>query len=100
MKITFANQQLEDWYTGDYEGRQPFSEAILMAYQNTIRKLTALPDMAELRKSKSLNFHPLKRDLAGKFAVRVNMKYRLVFSIDKQTGQAEVLDIEQLTDYH
>ncbi|QJD78452.1 hypothetical protein [Spirosoma rhododendri] len=41
----------------------------------------------------------MKRDLEGKYAVRVNMQYRVIFSIDEE-GEIQVLLIEQLTDYH
>lgn len=99
MTIRFATQQLEDWFTDDHEGKQPFSAAVLKAYQKTIRKLDAAENLAMLRQNKSLNFHALKQDLAGKYAVRVNMQYRVVFSITED-GEVHVLLIEQLTDYH
>lgn len=99
MIIRFATQQLEDWFVGQYQGKQPFSEAALKAYQKTIRKLDAADSLAILRQNKSLNLHPLKRDLEGKYAVRVNMQYRVIFSISDE-GQIQVLLIEQLTDYH
>ncbi|PRY40856.1 plasmid maintenance system killer protein [Spirosoma oryzae] len=99
MTIRFATQQLEDWFVGDYQGKQPFSEAVLKAYQKTIRKLDAADSLAILRQNKSLNFHPLKRDLEGKYAVRVNMQYRIILSIDDE-GEIQILLIEQLTDYH
>ncbi len=69
------------------------------AYQKTIRKLDAANSLAILRQNKSLNFHPLKRDLEGKYAVRVNMQYRIILSIDDE-GEIQILLIEQLTDYH
>lgn len=99
MIIRFATQQLEDWFVGEYEGKQPFSEAVLRTYQKTIRKLDAAGSLAILRQNKSLNFHSLKRDLEGKYAVRVNMQYRVVLSISEE-GEIQILLIEELTDYH
>ncbi len=99
MIIRFATQQLEDWFVGEYEGKQPFSESVLRAYQKTIRKLDAAGSLAILRQNKSLNLHPLKRDLEGKYAVRVNMQYRVVLSISEE-GEIQILLIEELTDYH
>lgn len=99
MTIRFATQQLENWFTNDYEGKQPFSEAVIRAYQKTIRKLDAAGNLSVLRQNKSLNLHPLKRELEGKYAVRVTMQYRVVFSITDE-GEIQVLLIEQLTDYH
>jgi len=89
----------ESWFTEDYSGKQPFSAAVIKAYQKTIRKLDAAESVTILKQNKSLDFHPLKRELAGKYAVRVNMQYRIVFSLN-QEGELEIIDIEQLTDYH
>lgn len=55
--------------------------------------------LVALRSFKSLNLHELQDDLAGKFAVRVNMKYRIVFSWSSE-NKLEIIEIEQLTDYH
>lgn len=99
MTIRFATKVLENWFTGDYSGRQPFSEAVLKAYRKTVNKLSVANATAELRQNKSLDFHPLKRDLAGKYAVRVNMQYRVVFALTNEGG-FEIIEVEQLTDYH
>jgi hypothetical protein len=53
MTIYFATQQLEDWFSGDYEGKQPFSEAVLKAYQKTLRKLNAAENLTVMRQNKS-----------------------------------------------
>jgi len=100
MTITFRNKQLEGWAKGSYSGKQPFTELVLKAYRKTIGKLQAAPSTVELGQSKSLDFYPLKRDLVGKFAVRVNMQYRIVFSIQTDTNEIEIIEVEQLTDYH
>ncbi len=99
MTIRFLNDQLEDWFTGNYSGRQPFNEDVLKAYKKTVNKLATANSTIEIRQNKSLNFHPLKRDLEGRFGVRVNMKYRIVVALT-QEGSLEVIEIEQLTDYH
>ncbi len=100
MNVTFATNELERWAVADYSGRQPFSEPVLKAYRKAVAKLEAAPSMVSLRQNKSLDLHGLKRDLVGMYAVRVNMQYRIVFSLDNQIGEAQVLHIEQLTDYH
>ncbi|WP_461070201.1 type II toxin-antitoxin system RelE/ParE family toxin [Spirosoma horti] len=96
---TLCHQAIENWFTEDYSGKQPFSAAVLKAYQKTVRKLDAADSVTILKQNKSLDFHSLKRELAGKYAVRVNMQYRIVFSLT-QEGELEIIDIEQLTDYH
>jgi plasmid maintenance system killer protein len=100
MTITFKTEQLKQWATGDYSGKQPFAEAVLKAYRKTLFKLEVAPSTVEIRQNKSLDFHPLKRELTGKFAVRVNRQYRVVFSLHTDTDEVEIIDVEQLTDYH
>jgi plasmid maintenance system killer protein len=100
MRVTFKTEQLERWATGDYSGKQPFAEVVLKAYRKTLFKLEVAPSTVELRQNKSLDFHPLSHDLAGRFAVRVNMQYRVVFSLHADTDELEIIEVEQLTDYH
>lgn len=100
MTVTFRTEQLATWATGNYSGKQPFAETVLKAYRKTIAKLQAASSTVELRQNKSLDLHPLKRDLSGKFAIRVNMQYRVVFSVHTETGEIEIIEVEQLTDYH
>ena len=100
MKVRFRDEQLTDWYTGEYGGKQPFSEIVLKAYRKAVDKLVAAPNLVILKQNKSLDLHPLKGDLAGRFAVRVNMQYRIVFGLIQETNLLEVIEIEDLTDYH
>jgi plasmid maintenance system killer protein len=100
MTIRFKTTQLETWFEGNYSGKQPFSEVVLKAYRKAIGKLQAAPSTVQLRQNKSLDFHPLKHELTGKFAVRVTMQYRIVFAINQETDELEVIEVEQLTDYH
>ena len=58
------------------------------------------PSTVDLRMNKSLDFHMLTRGLSGKYAIRVNMQYRVVFSINKETDQVDIIGVEKLTDYH
>lgn len=99
MDVRFTKQQLEDWYTGNFAGKQPFSSDVLKQYRKTVNQLAAAPNLATLRTIKGLNLHELKRDLAGKYAVRVNKQYRVVFTWTKD-GALEIIDIDDLTDYH
>jgi plasmid maintenance system killer protein len=100
MQIRFGNDQLADWYANDYNGKQPFSEIILKAYRKAVDKMMLAPTMMDMAQNKSLGLHPLRHDLVGRFAVRVNMQYRIVFVLVQETDLLEVIEIEDLTDYH
>ncbi len=97
--LFFMCQQLEDWFTGNFTGKQPFSSEVLKQYRKVVSQLAATPNLATLRAIKGLNIHELKRDLAGKYAVRVNKQYRIVFEWTKN-GTLEIIEIDDLIDYH
>ncbi len=99
MTVRFTKQQLENWFTGDFTGKQPFSSEVLKQYRKVVNQLAAAPSLATLRMIKGLNLHELKRDLTGKYAVRVNKQYRVVF-IWTKNGTLEIIEIDDLTDYH
>ncbi len=99
MDVRFTRQELEDLFTGNLRGKQPFNNEVIKQYRKVVNQLAAAPNLATLRMIKGLNLHELKRDLAGKFAVRVNMQYRIIFTWSSM-GAVEIIDIEDLTDYH
>lgn len=99
MTVRFARQELADLYTGEVRGKPRFSKEVLKQYRKTVNRLSAAVNLANLRQIKSLNLHDLKDDLAGKHAVRVNMQYRIVFTLTSE-HQIEIIEIEDLVDYH
>ena len=101
MEVRFKYEELLNLYLGKpIRGKAKFSSTVIRQYQNTVNKLQNAGSIADLRQRKSLDLHELKRGLAGKFAVRVNMQYRIVFSFVSETGQMTIIEIEDLTDYH
>src|SRR5438132_9772933 len=57
--------------------------------------LAAAQSLEDMRARHGLNLHPLERDRAGQYAIRINDQYRICFTWD--TGDAD--DVE-ITDYH
>lgn len=106
MQVQFKYEELLNLYLGKpVRGKANFSSAVVKQYQSTVNKLQNAGSISDLRQRKSLDLHELKRDLAGKFAVRVNMQYRLIFSFVSETseppdGSITIIEIEDLTDYH
>jgi proteic killer suppression protein len=55
----------------------------------------------ELRKLKSLHFEVLKKDKKGLYSVRVDLKYRLEFFIEKDKIELnEIVLIDNLSDHY
>ncbi len=100
MIVEFTSEELLNLYTGNQKGKPKFQENVLRQYRKVIDLMLSIESFNDLRQFKSLNLHALERELTGKFAVRVNMKYRIVFSLIEDEIQIEGILIEDLTDYH
>lgn len=54
-----------------------------------------------LRNLRSMNFEALKGELKGLYSVGVDYRYRLVFSIEKDTiTVAEIIIVEDLSNHY
>ncbi|MEA5459253.1 type II toxin-antitoxin system RelE/ParE family toxin [Arcicella sp. LKC2W] len=100
MTVEFISEELLSLYIGNQKGKPKFQESVLRQYRKVIDLMLSVESITDLRQFKSLNLHTLERDLVGKFAVRVNMKYRIVFSLIEDEIQIEGVLVEDLTDYH
>lgn len=100
MTVEFISEELLSLYIGNQKGKPKFQESVLRQYRKVIDLMLSVESITDLRQFKSLNLHTLERDLVGKFAVRVNMKYRIVFSLIEDEIQIEGILVEDLTDYH
>ncbi len=84
MEIRFKNASLEKIYAGTAVSSKPrFNDAVLLKFCQRIELLKQLNNSNELRQFKSLNFEALKGDKKGHYSIRVDIKYRLEFSIEK-----------------
>ena len=106
MQVQFKYEELLNLYLGKpTRGKAKFSSPVIKQYQSTVNKLQNAGSITDLRQRKSLDLHELKRDLGGKFAVRVNMQYRIILSFVSEAGQLlggpiTIIEIEDLTNYH
>lgn len=100
MTVEFITEELLNFYVGNQKGKPRFQESVLKQYRKVIDLVISVDNFNDLRKFKSLNLHSLEKELSGKFAIRVNMKYRIVFSLIEDDIQIEGILVEDLTDYH
>ena len=104
MIIEFDNDDLYKYYIGNFKGKPHYPTII----QNQFRKVVALFQTAnsfsEIKKINSLRIHPLKKELSGYYAARVNDQYRMIFELRTEESSeeeiVEIIVIEELTDYH
>jgi proteic killer suppression protein len=98
MEIEFADPRLAAIETAD-AGTTGLPVAVIKAARRKLVVLRAATDDRVLRNWKSLHYEKLKGDREGQRSIRVNDKYRIVFTLDSdvQPQKATILAIE---DYH
>ncbi|MFZ5584658.1 MAG: type II toxin-antitoxin system RelE/ParE family toxin [Thermodesulfobacteriota bacterium] len=93
MIKTFANAATRKVYDGERPNR--FAG---LDFDQALARLDALDEaqtLAEIPALRSIGLHQLKGDRAGQWAMKINARWRLVFTWE----EGAALDVE-ITDYH
>ena len=96
MKVFFESEYLASLYESDPEhlvGKRKIPAAVVKQYQKKVNILISIAELNELKSFRSLNFEALKGDRKGKYSIRLNKQYRLLFKINRN-GELEIIIIE------
>lgn len=78
-----------------------YSLEVIKKFQMRVAQIKAAKNTQDLRKLKSLHFEKLNGNLKGKYSIRVNKAYRIIFRIEKDNKvRIEVLYIEDLNNHY
>lgn len=102
MIVRFNNMYLERLYAGLSVGGKPkYSEQVVEKFKKRVILLENIENSADLRQFRGLNFEALKGDRKGRYSVRIDKKYRLEFSIEKdRITLHEIVFIEDLSNHY
>ncbi|MDQ6756909.1 MAG: type II toxin-antitoxin system RelE/ParE family toxin [Bacteroidota bacterium] len=102
MIIAFNNPYLQKIYEGkQVAGKPKYSTDVILKFKKTVLMLQNTESIKELRKFRGLNFEALKGDYKGYFSVRVDLHYRLILSVEKDSiVLTDILIIENLTNHY
>lgn len=102
MEIHFNNAYLEKLYAGlPVSGKPKYNEEVVEKFRKKVVVLLNADSTAELRQIRSLNFEALKGDKKGLYSIRVDLKYRLEFLIEKERiTLQEIIFIEDLSNHY
>lgn len=102
MIVEFNNVYLQKIFEGrQVAGKPKYSRDVVQKFKKTVLMLMNTGSIKELRKFRGLDFEALKGEFKGYFSVRVDLKYRLILSVE--TGLVVVTDvliIEDLTKHY
>lgn len=73
--------------------------SVIRSYLGKLEVITAAPDERTLRNWKSLHYEKLVGDRAGQRSIRLNLKWRLVFTLDDSL-HPPVITVLEIVDYH
>jgi proteic killer suppression protein len=102
MIVIFNNSYLEKLYAGlPVSGKPRYNEEVVEKFRKKVIILQNAENTAELRQIRSLNFEPLRGDKKGLYSIRVDLKYRLEFLIEKdKITLHEIVFIEDLSNHY
>ena len=98
MEIEFQDKTLALLLTERAaESRLPIS--VIKSFRNKYSVIQSAPDERTLRNWKSLHFEKLKGSMDGRYSIRLNDQWRLVFSLTNDCGYSKVIMLG-IEDYH
>ena len=102
MEVHFNNAYLEKLYVGlPVAGKPRYSNEVIEKFCKKIILLQNAENIAEIKQIRSLNFEALKGDKKGIYSIRVDLKYRLEFLIEKEKITLnEIVVVEHLSNHY
>ncbi|MEJ0106042.1 MAG: type II toxin-antitoxin system RelE/ParE family toxin [Bacteroidota bacterium] len=102
MEVHFNNVYLEKLYSGlPVSGKPKYNDQVIEKFCKKVIILQNVENIAELKQIRSLNFEALKGDKKGLYSIRVDLKYRLEFLIEKEKiTLREIISIEDLSNHY
>ncbi len=103
MRVIIEDEYLVSLYsTGKSVGKPRFNQKIEQAFIKRIIQIEQAQNTNNLRSLKSLHFEKLSGNLEGKYSIRVNLAFRIVFRIEKDGNDTriEIICIEELNNHY
>ena len=96
MIRTFADAATEDiWHGVSSKAARRFPKAVWAIARRKLDQIDSVQRLEDLRIPPGNRLHPLKGDLSGCHAIRVNDQYRIIFRFEGQ----DAFEV-RCTDYH
>lgn len=101
MIVKILNQYLSELAKDQaLTGKQEFPVEVIKAFKRRLFEIKSARSSSELRNNKSFHFEKLKeKRYEGKYSIRLNKAYRLIFGIDKQNN-IEIILIEEISNHY
>jgi len=98
MKVRFNDNDLAVIET-DFARKTRLPSEVVLSARRKIRFMREAKDIRDLRNWKSLHFEKLHNEPDGKYSIRLNFQWRIIFDIDTDCEPNEI-NIKSIKDYH
>ena len=103
MRVVIEDEYLVNLYVnGKAVGKPKFNKEIELGFIKRVNQIEQADNTGTLRKLASLHFEKLSGDLDGKYSIRINRSFRIIFRIEKDGDNArlEIICIEELNNHY
>ncbi len=103
MRVIIEDEYLSSLYTNGTSINKPkFNIEIERGFIKRVIQIEQAQNTNNLRALKSLHFEKLSGNLNGKYSIRINLAFRIVFRIEKDGNdkRIEVVCIEELNNHY
>ncbi len=99
MIISFSDQETSDIYNGidSKKARKRLGKVLWEKAQTKLDMLNRAKRLDDLKVPPNNKLEKLERDLAGKFSIRINDQFRIIFKWEHENASASDVKI---IDYH
>jgi len=98
VDIKFRTNKLERCFKDYSQGCRAWGTEVAKKYIQRIDLLQAASDLSEIRILPGLNCHPLKGRGEGHYGISIHGRWRLVFTLKRET--AEVILVEEVSKHY
>jgi len=100
---------IEDHFLGEVvnqdkvSGKSPYPDEVIKVFKRRLAQIRSANGTADLRAIKSLHFEKLKgKKYEGKYSIRLNISYRMIFRIENSAGsvRVEIIVIEEINNHY
>ncbi|MDO3644457.1 type II toxin-antitoxin system RelE/ParE family toxin [Mucilaginibacter sp. L3T2-6] len=103
MQVVIEDRSLGEMARYDWSGKSPYPIEVIKAFRKCLFKIKVAHNSNDLRAIKSLHFEKLKgKKYEGKYSIRLNISYRLIFRIENLEGggKIEIICIEEISNHY
>lgn len=98
LKVVFKTKQLENCYRYHRKAVRRYGRDVGKRYIQRIATIKRANDIQELMEQTGLRCHILKGDRKGQYAVDINVRYRLIFSLEDEL--LKIIRIEEVSNHY